>query len=108
MATLSIQADQFGGPLRLTQRGRLALVVLALLAFALVGFLRGGVAFGQSAPLPASHVIVERGDTLWSIARSLDPADDPRDTVQALRDANGLADDAALIPGQSLVVPASS
>ena len=108
MATLSIQADQFGGPLRLTQRGRLALVVLALLAFALVGFLRGGVAFGQSAPLPASHVIVERGDTLWSIAESLTPGEDPRVMVQTLREANGLADDSPLIPGESLVVPAVS
>ena len=108
MATISLQAASVGAPLRLTRRGRMALVCLVVLAFAVIGLTRGGVAFGQSAPAPSSRVIVERGDTLWSIAESLTPGEDPRVMVQTLREANGLADDSPLIPGESLVVPAVS
>jgi hypothetical protein len=44
------------------------------------------------------------GQTLWQIARSVAPADDPRDTVDRIRDLNGLGTE-TVQAGQRLVVP---
>ena len=51
--------------------------------------------------------VVREGDTLWSIARRLSPAGDPRPVVDRLATANGV-DAGALVPGQTLLVPADS
>jgi Tfp pilus assembly protein FimV len=59
-------------------------------------------------PVPAASsatvgtYVVEQGDTLWSIARSLQPEGDVRPLVQALRRANG---GTRLIVGTRLTVP---
>jgi nucleoid-associated protein YgaU len=55
----------------------------------------------------ATHV-VRPGDTLWSIARDLAPASDPRPVVDALVEANGGLDPGALAPGRVLVIPAGT
>ncbi|MFH1808340.1 MAG: LysM peptidoglycan-binding domain-containing protein [Pseudomonadota bacterium] len=56
-----------------------------------------------------SNVVVERGQSLWSIARSQLPGGSSDATIQqAVRDiakANGLAPDARLKPHQTLVIP---
>jgi Tfp pilus assembly protein FimV len=44
-------------------------------------------------------VVVEPGDTLWSIAKRLAPGADPRQVVDALVKARGTT---ALVPGESL------
>ena len=49
--------------------------------------------------------VVTPGDTLWTIARQVAPGQDPRRTVEILRQANGLRS-AALRVGQHLVIPA--
>lgn len=49
--------------------------------------------------------VVAPGDTLWTIARQVAPGQDPRRTVEILRQANGLRS-AALRIGQHLVIPA--
>lgn len=56
---------------------------------------------GASPAAPAVHV-VQPGETLWSIAREIDPAGDTRATVDQLVELNG---GAALEPGQRLRLP---
>ncbi|EXX89821.1 LexA family transcriptional regulator [Paenibacillus darwinianus] len=51
-------------------------------------------------------IIVSSGDTLWEIARSVQPeGDDVRKTVYMIKKRNGLSG-SALQAGQSLIVPA--
>jgi Tfp pilus assembly protein FimV len=62
----------------------------------------------RSVPAPLGSAAawpVERGDTLWQIALEVDPAADPRDTVEALLRHNGLAGPEDLHPGMSLLLP---
>jgi hypothetical protein len=47
--------------------------------------------------------VVEPGDSLWSIAERLAPGEDPRPIVDALVAARG---GAALVPGETIVLPA--
>ena len=63
--------------------------LLAVLAVALTAF--GMAVAARSAP-PATYttVVVQPGDTLWSIAAQRYPADDVRDRVQDIEQANGL------------------
>ncbi len=54
--------------------------------------------------LDAVVVVVQPGDTLWSIATWLDPGADPRRLVDELSDLTGST---TLQPGQRLVIPAN-
>ncbi len=99
------------GPLRLTRRGRL--VVVALLAAVLVAAFTLGRATsyadatgtGIGTGRPAYRTItVAPGQTLWQIARSAAPSQDPRDVVQRIIDLNGMGS-ASLTAGQELAVP---
>ena len=88
-----------------------AVALLAVLAFAAAGVVRGVT---SSAPSPdragstASSAavlspvyVVEPGDTLWSIAERIAPGEDPRPIVHRLaRQAGG----ASLRPGQRLTL----
>ena len=90
---------------RLTRRGRLVVAFLAILAMSaalLIGTLRTAEASGPPSGWINTQVLP--GDTLWSIARDLDPGADPRPLIAHLRVVNGLSD-AQLVPGQSLWVP---
>lgn len=81
----------------------LAVFVLALLVVGRVATVLGGSpAVPAHRPGPTSYV-VQPGDTLWSIARSLQPEGDVRPVVHGLLDANGGAP--ALSVGQVLMVP---
>lgn len=96
--------------LRLTQRGRL-LVLVTWLGLALaVGF---GLAAGSAAdldagaPPPAKVVVVGSGDTLWGIAASAVSAsgeEDVRGMVHRIQELNGL-ESGLLQAGQQLRVP---
>jgi len=97
------------------RRRRLAVALLALGVVVVAA--RAGVALGgsplaaperrpASSALPAggaASVVVEPGDTLWSIATRLAPADDPRPLVDELSDARG---GAPLQPGERVRLPA--
>ncbi len=96
-----------------TDRTPLAVLAGLVLVVALVVGLR--IAQGApTAPLAAPPVdvaaassdeatqIVQRGDTLWTIAERLAPGRDPRPIVDALADRNGGTD---LRVGQLLVIP---
>jgi LysM repeat protein len=61
---------------------------------------------GDAPPTPAAQtVVVQPGDTLWSISQRVRPGADPRETIAWIQDANAV-DAGGLQAGQSLVVPA--
>lgn len=55
----------------------------------------------RSAPVAAEIHVVQPGDTLWSIATEIAPADDVRATVDRLAELNG---GASLEVGQRLII----
>jgi nucleoid-associated protein YgaU len=92
---------------RLTARGRRLLVVLLLaggvgLAALLSSWLGSGT--GGLHLAGSSSVVVESGDTLWSIASSVAGSGDVRATVHQIRELNGLTS-ADIAPGQVLELP---
>lgn len=95
------------GPLRLTRRGRFA-VVLLLAVLALVAFSLGRVSTeastDQGSRLPVRTVVVQPGETLWQVAREVAPGVDPRVTVDRIIELNALPD-AAVAAGQEIAVP---
>src|SRR4029077_9489946 len=85
------------GCLRVRLLPALGLVVAATLGLALV-------AHGGSAQ-PDSTVVVQPGDTLWSIAAAHYPGDDVRVRVDDIERANGLSGP-TIEAGQELRLPA--
>lgn len=97
--------------LRITSRGRMALAAIAaapLVALALWFGLNSGVAGATSesgaGSVAIQHVTVQQGQSLWQIAETIAPHDDPRDVISAIVDFNGLQS-SVVMPGQSLAVP---
>ena len=92
--------------LKLTRRGRVLLVLaLVLAAFVAFSLSRIGPQAGTTYTGPAtSTVTVHPGETLWQIALSVAPGDDPRDTIHRIEQLNGLAGP-VVQAGQRLVVP---
>lgn len=96
------------GPLRLTRRGRLALVVLvAVLAFVVisVGQVAANAGGGGEAGASSATWVVQPGETLWVVAEQVAPDADPRETVARIVAMNDLPDSSVVV-GQELVVPA--
>ncbi len=92
---------------RLTRRGRLAVLTLALLAVLAIGILwsSGSVATERAGVSePTQTVMVASGDTLWAIASEAAGDGDVRDMVQRIQQLNAL-DSGALRAGQRLAVP---
>ena len=77
-----------------------------MLTVARAGAALGGTFLASSERrLPhVQNVVVEPGDTLWSIAERVEPGRDPRPVVDALARQLGSS---TLMPGQTLAVPAS-
>jgi LysM repeat protein len=97
-----------GGHTRREAQGAVTLEMLgAVLSLAL---LIAAIAHAGATATPRMHVtsvtiVVQRGDTLWSIARRCAvPGDTIPEKVAAIRAANGLRS-ASLSPGQSLSIP---
>lgn len=93
---------------QLTRRGRGVLFALLL-----VGIFCGGLAFGSHAsgadagpaPAPPAHAMVVRpGQTLWDIAREVQPGSDPRATVDRIIDMNALRS-SQIDAGSRLLLP---
>jgi nucleoid-associated protein YgaU len=93
--------------LRLTRRARRLAVVLALAAGVAAGSWLGpllGAGGGDLRLAGESSVVVQPGDTVWSIASSLDGEGDVRDLVDEIQELNGLRVE-GLRPGQTLQLP---
>ena len=82
-----------------------------LLVVALVASFSGRSGVGQATDAPATAatttVIVQPGQSLWQVARSVSRDADPRETMARIQELNGLSGAAAsaLRPGQQLIVP---
>ncbi len=94
---------------RLTRRGQVTTVVIgAFLATAILGLVHQSptAATEQPTTLPTTAtVVVHPGETLWQIAQRVAPAKDPRVTIHAIEELNGLST-ASVQAGQTLQVPA--
>jgi hypothetical protein len=92
-------------PIRLTRRGRVvmgATVVFAGLGMA--GLVNTAVAADQPS---TSVVVVQGGESLWSIAQDVQPHADPRAVIHDIKALNGLTTSVVRV-GQALTVPLSS
>jgi hypothetical protein len=107
------------GPVRLTRRGSLVAGGLALTVAALAALLLSLAASGGA--LAASHgaashgaagtgyqgmrqVVVQPGQTLWSLAAAAEPGADPRLVIPEIVSANSLGG-STIYPGEQLWVP---
>ena len=95
-----------GKPWRAPRAGGLRSARRLLAAVAAVGLLGGGFALGArgSGATHYSTVVVQPGDTLWSIASEHYPGDDVRVRVDDIEQANGLAGP-TIEAGQALKLP---
>lgn len=105
------------GPVRLTRRGRIVAGGVAIAAVVAVAFLLsltlagGALASSHGAPgAPGAgfrgmrRVVVEPGQTLWSIASAAQPTADPRLVIQQIMTSNSLSG-ASIYVGEQLWVP---
>ena len=98
-------------PLRLTRRGRVVAATAAALLVTVVSLLLAGVAqatndgpSSRAARQNLVQVVVHPGQSLWSVAESADPEQDPRAVIQQIIDLNSLNGD-TVFAGQQLWVP---
>ena len=77
--------------------------LLAGLLVVLAGWLLARVAFGGTPP-EYKTVVVQPGDTLWSIAAAEYPAADPRERIGAIEALNGLSGPQIMV-GETLELP---
>jgi len=99
------------GPVRLTSRGRAVVVSLAVAAAVAVCTLlaTGGAAAASHGSPGAGYqgmhqMVVEPGQTLWSIASAAEPTADPQAVIQQIVTANSLPG-TVIHAGQVLWVP---
>jgi LysM repeat protein len=78
-------------------------VVTLLLVMIAVGGTSADASDSAGGPATAS-VVVQAGDSLWAIAKSLQPNGDPRSMMQTLVELNSL-NGGELVAGQQLIVP---
>lgn len=94
---------QFGpAPLSLTRRGRVVIVVAALILICVVLSILRMTASQAGAGMRTA--VVQPGDTLWSVASALEPEHDPRVVVAQIEAMNHL-DTSQLVPGMQLRLP---
>jgi LysM repeat protein len=64
----------------------------------------GGTATERPVPVDQRSIVVQPGQTLWSIAKDVAPDRDIREVIYEIRRINGL-DNAMVRSGQTLVLP---
>jgi len=88
------------------RRRTVGIVGVALVAVLVSPLAAGAVRRGEAPVPPAQQVVVvQAGDTMWSIAQRVRPGVDPRATIAEIERSNASIDPGALVPGQSLAVP---
>jgi hypothetical protein len=99
------------GPVRLTRRGRAVVggAAVALVAFLLSLALSGGALASNHGVAGSPYqgmrqVVVQPGQTLWTLAAQAEPGADPRVVIPQIVSANALAG-ATIFPGEQLWVP---
>lgn len=116
MSTVAIPSQQFGAArqlgassaLRLTRRGKVVVVALALAAIALLALVLGPAvaASGQGGAADQARTVTIMADqTLWQIAAEANPRGDIRDTVDDIVRLNSLPSASAATPGTTIAVP---
>ncbi|MGI9084123.1 MAG: LysM peptidoglycan-binding domain-containing protein [Aeromicrobium sp.] len=94
--------------LQLTRRGRLAVIVAALLTLAVLVVALGSstTATGDAGAAVATRTVtVEPGDTLWKVATAANPNGDIRQTVDDIMRLNSLPSAGGLQMGSEIAVP---
>jgi hypothetical protein len=101
-------------PIRLTRRGRVVVCGLVIVAITVAALLVSLLASGGAqatnhgkagAGYQGLHqVVVQPGQTLWSIASAAEPSADPRDVVEQIMTVNGLTSTNVPV-GEELWVP---
>lgn len=94
--------------LRLTHRGRIAILIAALLTLAVlvVALSPSTTATDEpGAPVATRTVTVQPGHTLWDIASEANPNGDIRQTVDDIMRLNSLTSAAGLQMGSEIAVP---
>lgn len=101
----AVAARPAQGDLHLTRRGRVVMVLLALVVV-LAGVMGGrAVADGPERGTEVQPYAVQSGDTLWQIASTVAaPGEDVRDVIIRLQDLNGMSG-SDLSAGQVLLLP---
>jgi nucleoid-associated protein YgaU len=92
---------------RLTRRARRLAVVLTLAAGVAIGSWLGPLVAGAGDDLRLAgvqSVVVQPGDTLWSIAADVAGSADVREVVDRIQELNGIRN-SVLMPGQVLELP---
>ena len=108
MSTMTIHPTMTG-TMRLTRRGRLVVLTLALLVVLAAGILvaSGSVATEEpGTPEPTRVVMVGTGDTLWGIAADVAADGDVRAMIDRIERLNAL-ETGMVSAGQKLLVPTS-
>ncbi len=107
-APVAARASAAQAPLRLTTRGRRVLIALGFVISIALG---AGLGAAFYSPTPAANpasvdvVVVQQGQSLWSIASGVAaPGQDVREVVAQIQSLNGLQT-SAIHSGQELTVP---
>lgn len=101
---------QQSGPahVRLTRRGKLVILSVAVAAIAVLAVMFGpsSTATGEAGtPQETTSVRVMAGHTLWEIAAEANPNGDIRKTVDEIIELNSLPNASALQMGSEIAVP---
>jgi len=92
-------------PVRLTRRARLLVLLVVAAAVVVLGPWRAIASAPEgAAPQGWTTVVVQPGDTLWTLAETVDTSGDPRGVVADIKAANQLSS-SAIQPGQVLSIP---
>lgn len=95
-------------PLRLTGRGRVAVIAVALAVISTLVIVFGSAVVATdtaSQSATVTTITVQPGQTLWSVAAEARPDADIRSTVDEIVKLNALEDGAPLPIGATLAVP---
>jgi len=102
------EPDVRGPELRLTRRGRLAMFLSTVLMLGVLGVILGSTTVATDepgAPVPATMVVVEPGQTLWDLAAKANPNGDIRTTVDDIMRLKSIESAGAMQAGDTIAVP---